>query len=83
MATVIESDQLVPLRGGPTVPLAAVSWLIEAEFRGLTLRVEADGRLFAGPRSRVTADDLAFIHKYRVAVIAALDYIAQQEVQPQ
>lgn len=83
MATAIESDVFVPLVNGPSVPVAVVSFLIDLEWRGVELRLEPDGSVFAGPRSAVTATDLAFLRNHRDHVVAALLYISRQEQRPQ
>jgi hypothetical protein len=73
-------DVLVPLRDGPVVPASLISWLIDAEFRGLAFRIEPDGRLHVGPREKVTAADLAFVRGHRDLVLACVAYSDTVEV---
>jgi CO dehydrogenase/acetyl-CoA synthase epsilon subunit len=83
MATAIESEALIPLIDGPSVPVTVVSFLIDLEWRGVEVRLEPDGTVFAGPRAAVTASDLSFLRDHRDHVVAALIYISRQERRPQ
>lgn len=71
-------DVLIPLRDGPVVPASVVSWLIDAEFRGLRFRPAPDGQLRVGPPAVVTPEDLAFIRRHRDDLIAAVAYVDRQ-----
>ena len=73
------SSDLVTLRGGLVVPLAALELLWELERRGCAVRREGDGMLFVGPRELVTAADAVRIRAYRDDVLALVDYCEQED----
>jgi len=69
------TDTLIPLHHGPVVPASIVSWLIDAEFRGLRFRPAPDGQLRVGPPAVVTPEDLAFIRRHRDVLRACVVYV--------
>jgi|KBSMisStandDraft_5_1062788.scaffolds.fasta_scaffold15276_6 hypothetical protein len=66
---------LVVLRGGLTLPLAALrlAWALEA--RGLHLGVDGD-LLRVGPRDLLTDDDRAELRRWKPHLLAMLEYSA-------
>ncbi len=64
-------SSLVALRNGPAVPADVLRFAWDLEERGLDLRVNNNGRLLVGPRSRITAEDRELIraHSQTLAVI--------------
>lgn len=56
--------EMVTLRGGVTVPVAAIELAIELESRGVTMRVEGD-TLIVRPRSGLSEADVARVRAYR------------------
>jgi hypothetical protein len=65
--------ETVVIRGGLSVPLAALRVLWDLEARGFTLTAADDGLIIA-PRSRLTADDDRAIRRHRDELIALLRY---------
>jgi hypothetical protein len=63
------SSDVVVLRGGLSVPLAAVELLLDLETRGFTIGAES-GRLLVRPASRLTASDERSIRRHRDALLA-------------
>jgi hypothetical protein len=61
------------LRGGLTVPRAAIQLLWSLEDRGFTLCSE-DGRLVVAPRSRLTVDDDRAIRRHRDELLRLIAY---------
>jgi hypothetical protein len=59
----------VVLRGGLSIPLAAVLLALDLEARGFRVTADGDG-LIVRPGSRLTADDRARIQRHRDALIA-------------
>lgn len=58
--------ELVTLRGGLVVPVAAVTLLLDLERRGLSIRVDAaDGAIVCRPGRLLTAEDKRAIAAYR------------------
>ena len=75
MAAMSRSD-FVTLRGGLTLPLAAVQLALDLEQRGLHLRREDGDVLFVGPRERLTDDDRAGLRKWKLHLLAILAHDA-------
>ena len=69
MGTVTSSETVV-LKGGLTVPLAALQLLWDLESRGCAIRQEAERAPFVGPRNAVTDADAAAIRHYRNELLA-------------
>jgi hypothetical protein len=65
--------EYVTLRGGLTLPVAVVSLALELEARGLRLTVDGDG-LLASPRHLLTDVDRQQIKRWRLHLLALLDY---------
>lgn len=76
MASAIEA--LIPLQNGPTIPESVVTWLLQAEDRGLRFSILPDGRLFVGPRGDIGAADDQFIRRHRDELLACVAYIEHQ-----
>ncbi len=66
--------EVVALRGGLAVPLAALRLLWDLENRGLTVRLSERGRLLAGPRDRLTPDDRAGLEEHRDVLVTLVAY---------
>lgn len=64
MQTATKAENVV-LRGGFSVPLAALQLLWNLENHGLTLAVDADGLLVVAPRSLLTDEDDRGIRSFR------------------
>jgi len=69
-------SEFVVLKGGLTLPLAAVEFALDLERRGLQLRSEDGDVLFVGPRDRLTDDDRLGIRRWKwhlLALVAACE----------
>lgn len=64
----------VPLRGELTVPLAALTFALDLERRGITLSLASDG-LRVEPADRLTPDDRAAVARWRHALEAIIAYV--------
>ena len=71
-----DAETVVVLRGGLSIPLAAMQLLWNLEDRGFTLCSEAD-RLVVAPRSQLTPDDDALIRQHRDALLALVRYVEE------
>jgi hypothetical protein len=60
--------------GRLTLPLAAVELALDLERRGLHLRHEDGDVLFVGPRERLTDEDRAGLRRWKLHLLAILDY---------
>lgn len=69
------SVDVVTLRGGTPVPLAAIQLALDLEERGITMRLD-DGTLVVRPRSLLTEDDIARIREHRDALKTFVAYEA-------
>ena len=74
----VSDTQIVALRGGLTVPVAALRVLCELEARDFDVRLASDGALLVVPGSRLTADDRAAIAEHRDALRHLVTYCAGQ-----
>lgn len=81
MMAIESADVLVPLRGGPAVPISVFRWMLDAEERGLRFTLKPDGSLFVGPRASTREDDLTFIRTHRDVVVAVVKYCDEARVQ--
>lgn len=57
-------SEIVTLRGGVAVPVAALRLALDLEGRGITLRVEEDA-LIIRPRQLLTEADIALLKQHR------------------
>lgn len=71
MATLTSSETqpVVVLRGGLSVPLAALRVLWDLEDRGLTVRLADGSGLLVGPPRRLTDADRSAIRRHRDQLI--------------
>jgi hypothetical protein len=67
------SEDLVTLRGGLTVPVAALRTLWSLEARAFSLEVR-DARLSICPATALTPADIADIRRHRDALVALVIY---------
>ena len=70
-------SELVTLRGGVSVPVAALRVLWGLEERALDVRLAADGALLVGPAERLTPDDRAAIREHRDTLRELVSYCDQ------
>jgi hypothetical protein len=68
-----ETTELIVLRGGTMIPLAALSLLWALEDRGFTVSVDG-ASLLVRPRSRLTPDDDRAIRAYQTELLALVAY---------
>jgi hypothetical protein len=74
MATTTTAD-LVVLKGGVVVPVAAVTLLLDLERRGLSIRVDqSDGAIIYHPGRLLTDADKAAVAEYRESLRALVRY---------
>jgi hypothetical protein len=74
-------DVLVPLRGGPVVPLSILQRILDCEHRGVQFRLQPNGQLLAGPPASLTAEDVAFVRAHRALItdcVANCDAMAKE-----
>ncbi len=69
------SSEFVTLKGGFTLPVAVVTYLLDCEDRGLRFRVLPDGRLHVAPHDAIRDTDRAFIAQHRDLLRACITYI--------
>lgn len=72
--------ELIPLRGGLTVPLAALLVLWDLEDRGLTIELSDHGTLLVGPGRQLTGQDREAIQRHRDELIQLVDYCISEVV---
>jgi hypothetical protein len=65
----------VTLRGGLTVPLAALTLSLDLERRGIALSRTEDGTLRVDPADRITPADELAIARWRGALEALVAYV--------
>ena len=75
-------DVLVPLRGGSTVRFTVLTWLLEAEARGLRFNTEADGKVRLSPHDLIEDRDRAFCREHTLELRAAVAYLEAQVAEP-
>jgi hypothetical protein len=63
----------VTLRHGPVLPAEVVLLALDLEARGITLARDGDG-LLARPRAALTEHDVAAIGRWRLHLLAVVDY---------
>lgn len=67
----LSASDFVTLRGGLTLPLAAVQLAWSLEDRGLHLGIDRDGEVLSvGPSDRLTDDDRAMIRRWKPHLVA-------------
>ena len=71
------TTDLVHLNNGPIVPLDVVTWLINAESRGLEFCITDSDKLRVSPCEKVQADDDEFIRQHRDVLKDCVNYIAR------
>jgi hypothetical protein len=64
----------VTLRGGLTVPVAALAFALDLERRGITLSLASDG-LRVEPDDRLTPEDQAGVARWRHTLEALVAYV--------
>jgi hypothetical protein len=74
MPTTLTASETVVLRGGLSVSLPALQLLWALEDRRLTIRLDDDGGLLVGPRTRLTNADRAAIRQHRDELVALVRY---------
>jgi hypothetical protein len=72
--------ELVNLRGGLIVPVAAVVLALDLESRGCWFEREGDS-LLVGPPNRVTNEDRIAIRELKPHLVALIDYVDRVAVQ--
>jgi hypothetical protein len=73
-------SDFVTLRGGLTLPLAAVRLAFDLEGRGLHLRLEGGGDVLSvGPGDRLTDADRALIRRWKPHLVAIVGYNTDQQ----
>lgn len=70
----MSATDLVTLRGGLTLPLAALRLAWALEERGLHMGVDGD-MLTIGPPALLTDDDRALIRRWKPHLLAIITYI--------
>ena len=75
------SSDFVMLKGGLTVPVAAIQFALDLESRGCELRLDGGDGLLVGPRERVTDADRDGIRRWRYHLRAILACGEQEMVQ--
>jgi hypothetical protein len=73
----MSASNLVQLRGGSAVPLAAVQLLLNLEVRGFCIRTD-DGALCISPGKWLTDSDRAEIQCHRADLLALVTYCGDQ-----
>jgi hypothetical protein len=68
-----DSDRYVLLRGGLAIPVDPMLLALELEERGFRLHRE-DDVLVVQPHERLTRDDCARIRRWKLHLLALLDY---------
>lgn len=69
-------SDFVVLRGGLSLPLAAVRLALDLEARGLHMRREDGDVLIVGPRELLTAEDRAGLRQWKPQLLAIVTYDA-------
>jgi len=72
----VSASNFVTLRGGLTLPVAAIRLALDLEDRGLTLTIDDGDVLVVGPRNRLTDDDRALIRRWKRHLLAIVTYDA-------
>jgi hypothetical protein len=75
-------SDFVTLRGGLTLPLAAVRLAFDLEDRGLHLRIDGDV-LSVGPGDRLTDADRALIRRWKPHLLTIVAYDADLQERTQ
>ena len=69
-----DSEKLVCLKGGLTVPVEPLFVLLDLENRGFRLTVDEDGGIVVTPGSLLTDDDRRLIRGWKPHIRALLEY---------
>lgn len=72
----MKNSEFVTLRGGLTLPLAAVRLAWDLETRGLHLSLDKGDVLIVGPRERLTDEDRTLIRQWKSHLRAIVSYDA-------
>jgi hypothetical protein len=70
------ASELIPLRGGPTLPLDVIEHVLDFGDRGFTLVALPDGTAQIHPGGRLTAEDRAWLDTHKPDMRAAIHYLA-------
>jgi hypothetical protein len=68
------SDRYVELRGGLCVPIEPIQLLLRLEAMGFTFEREGLDRIAVRPFSKLVSEDVAQIKRWKLHLIALLDY---------
>jgi hypothetical protein len=74
------SDRYVSLRGGLTIPLEPLLLALDLEARGFRLMPDGDSIVVA-PFSQLTEDDQRQLRRWKLHVLALLEYRAPEVLQ--
>ncbi len=74
----MSASDYVMLRGGLTVPVAALQVLWSLEHRGVSLRLDDEDVIIANPRAKLTDEDRVAIRRWKLHVVALLQYGEEQ-----
>jgi len=71
----MRSSDVVTLRGGLTVPIAALRLAWQLEERGFRLAIAGGDTLRVTPGSKLTAEDLAALRVHKAALLEIVAYV--------
>jgi hypothetical protein len=77
MASSDDRDRFVQLKDGPVLPVAPCLLALELEERGFTMRREGGNVLSVQPYDPLTSYDYARIRRWKIHLLAILDYLPQ------
>jgi hypothetical protein len=72
-------DRYVVFRNGPALPADALHFVWDLEGRGFSLEAK-DGALIVQPSSRLTDDDRAAIRRWRLHLLAIMQYVQRNDI---
>jgi hypothetical protein len=72
----MSASDLVVLKGGLSVPVAALRLALALEDKGCVFRVDDDGVLLVGPRDKLSESDRAAIRQWRDDLARIVSYTA-------
>ena len=75
MSRSMAAPELVTLKGGVTVSIAALRLAWDLEARGFTVRLADDGGLLVSPRTKISTDDDVAIRQHRAELIVLARYV--------
>jgi hypothetical protein len=70
-----ESPRFVQLQGGPILPIEPCVLALDLEARGFRMTKEPDDVLSVQPWQKLTAEDVAAIWRWKLHLLALLDYV--------